>query len=728
MSWVTAIWSIIASACCTLAGLHLLIWFKQRKAWGNLLFALSAVTTSFVAACELWMMRSATTAEFGTALRCLHVTAWVIVLALIGFVQLYLRAGRTWLAWTVAGARTLSLALNFVFTPNLNFREITGLKRIPFLGEAVSIAHGVSNPWMLIGQSSLLLFLIFVVDATFTIWRRGDRRPALILGGGIAVFVGLATGQSVLVFWQVVPMPITASWFYMGIVLAMGYELSRDVVRAASLADELRESERRLTLATEAAHLGLWFQDLARQEIWATDRWRALFGFAKSEPLELDKVMQRLHPDDRDKFLQAQAQALLGDDRYEIEIRVLLPDGPVRWVVSRGGVERTASGTPLRIHGVSIEITARKQAEERFRLAVEAAPNAMVMVNREGHVMLLNAQTEKVFGYAREELLGRSIELLIPEPFSSVHPGYRQSYFPGAAARAMGAGRDLHGRRKDGSKVPVEISLNPIDTPEGTAVLASIVDVTARRKIEAETAQQRNELAHLSRVTMLGELSGSLAHELNQPLTAILSNAQAALRFLAQDPGNIDEVREILEDIAADDKRAGEVIRRLRTLLRKEQVPHGPLDVNEVVLEVLKLMRSDLLNRNVAVSTELAAGLSPVAGDRVQLQQVLLNLVMNGCDAMDSAAADRLLTLRTAASAGGEVVVSVADRGRGIPSANLERIFEPFVSTKADGMGLGLAVCRTIVTAHDGRLWATNNPDRGATIHFTLPANKGTVE
>jgi len=354
---------------------------------------------------------------------------------------------------------------------------------------------------------------------------------------------------------------------------------------------------------------------------------------------------------------------------------------------------------------------------------VEAAPNAMVMVNREGHIILLNDQTEKVFGYAREELLGRSIDVLIPERHRSVHADLSHDYLLAPAARAMGERRDLHGRRKDGSEVPVEVGLNPISTPEGTAILASINDITARRKVEVETAQQRNELTHLSRVAMLGELSGSLAHELNQPLTAILSNAQAALRFLARDPGNIAEIRNILEDIAEDDKRAGEIIRRLRTLLRKGEVRHRPLEVNEVVLDVLRLMRSDRLNRDVAVSSELAVDLPWVEGDRVQLQQVLVNLVMNGCDAMDGASGDRRLTLRTAV-AGGEVEVSVADRGRGIPPGELERVFEPFVSTKEEGLGLGLAVCRSIVAAHHGRLWAANNADRGASFRFTLPASR----
>ena len=241
--------------------------------------------------------------------------------------------------------------------------------------------------------------------------------------------------------------------------------------------------------------------------------------------------------------------------------------------------------------------------------------------------------------------------------------------------------------------------------------------------VSLEISAQRDELVHLSRVAMLGELAGSLAHELNQPLTAILSNAEAAVRFLARDPIDVSELRSLLEDIAADDKRAGEVISRMRALLRKEEVHYRPLDVNQVVLDVLKLMRSDLLIRRVGVSAELAPTLPLVDGDRIQLQQVLVNLVMNGCDAMDGSGTDRQLTLRTITTPSEEVEVSVVDHGRGIPSKDLERVFDPFVSTKMDGVGLGLTVCRGIIAAHHGRLWGTNNADNGATFHFTLPTH-----
>ena len=287
----------------------------------------------------------------------------------------------------------------------------------------------------------------------------------------------------------------------------------------------------------------------------------------------------------------------------------------------------------------------------------------------------------------------------------------------------MGAGRELFGRRKYGSEVPVEIGLNPIHTSEGLFVLASIIDISERKQAELEAARQRNELAHLSRVTTLSELSGSLAHELSLPLAAILSNAQAAQRFLARGDANLAEVREILNDIVSEDKRAGEVIRRLRLLLKKGEVQQHSLGINEVVQDVLKLMRSDLVNQRVTVDIELAQNLPTVMGDPVQLQQVLLNLVVNACDAMtDCDTPERRLLVRTGMENGSSAVrVSVTDRGGSIPKEKMEQVFEPFFTTKAKGMGLGLSVCRTIISAHRGKLWATNNPDCGATFHFSLP-------
>ena len=251
-------------------------------------------------------------------------------------------------------------------------------------------------------------------------------------------------------------------------------------------------------------------------------------------------------------------------------------------------------------------------------------------------------------------------------------------------------------------------------------------DLAAQRRAKREAEEQRLQLTHLTRVALLGQLSGALAHELNQPLTAILSNAQAAQHFLAADRIDPDELREILGDIVAADQRAGEVIRRLRALFKKGETQFQLLDANDVVREALDLAHGDLVTRNIEVATDLAPRLPAVTADRVQMQQVLLNLLINASEAMSANAPDeRTLTVSTQPLAGGGIEVSVADRGPGIPEDRKARLFEPFFTTKPQGLGLGLSISRSIVTAHGGRLWSTNNPFRGATFHVALPHQPG---
>ncbi len=252
-------------------------------------------------------------------------------------------------------------------------------------------------------------------------------------------------------------------------------------------------------------------------------------------------------------------------------------------------------------------------------------------------------------------------------------------------------------------------------------------DISKRKHLELEMQQKRREVAHLSRVTMLGELSGSLAHELNQPLTAILSNAQAAQRFLARESVDLNELREIMQDIVAEDRRAGEVIRRLRLLLSTGEQQAQALDVNELVTEVFKLLRSDLVNHGVLLVTEMEPELPWVTADPVQLQQVMINLMVNACDAMRGLdPGQRRLLVRTSVQTEGGVRVSVIDQGCGIAIDNPEQVFAAFYTTKEQGMGLGLSICRNILSASGGRLWCENNPGAGAAFHFSLPLASGT--
>jgi PAS domain S-box-containing protein len=592
---------MIASACLTMAAMHLVVWWKQSVAWAHLLYSLAAIATAVFAFFELSIMLAQTTAEFGTALRWAQVPLWLLLLSLVGFVHFYLRAGRPWLAWLVCGLRTLSLLLNFLVGANLNLREITALKHVPFLGEFVAVAVGPPNPWMLVGQLSAVLFIIFVADASVTTWRRGEHRKALIVGGSIIFFVVAALVDAIVVFWGNVGAPIIFSQYYLALIAAMGYELSHDVARAANLARELRESEQRMNLAVDAADLGMWSQDIARKDIWASDKCRELFGFAPSDNLQLQDVLQRLHPEDRDRTQQAMRLALDNGGGYDLEFRVCLPDGRERWIASHGYVESDAKGQPSQVRGASRDISASRNAEQEMLLL-------------------------------------------------------------------------------------------------------------------------RQEIAHVGRVSMMGQLASALAHEINQPLGAILRNAEAAELFMQSEAPDLDEIRAILADIRKDDERAGNVIVKMRGLLKRHELDARPLELGEIVGDVASLLRMDAVARKVKLDMEVPVDLPLVRGDRVHLQQVLLNLILNGMDALDgSSREDRRISMSARFDGVQWVEIAVKDTGGGIPAELLPHVFASFFTTKSNGMGMGLSIARTIIEAHGGRLWAANNDGAGATFRFTLP-------
>jgi len=856
MNWVTIIWAMGGGACLTLALMHLVVWCKDRAARANLVFAVMATAVAVLAALELAMMRAETPGQFGIAVRWLHVPAWVIVASLVGFVRLYLKAGRRWLAWTVVAMRTLSLILNFIFSPNINYREIIALRHISFLGESVSVAVGVPNPWMLVAQLSLLLLVIFVTDATITAWRRGERRKALMVGGSIVLFVMAGTAEGVVIAWGIISMPVSVSLFYQGIVVAMAYELSYDVLRAATLTrqlqaseaglreseerfrvvadsspvliwmsgldklctffnkvwleftgrtveqemgngwaegvhpddfqsclktyveafdarepfvmqyrlrrhdgeyrwisdtgvprydaqrnfagyigscvdvteliskeEALRDSEERMSLAADAAGLIVWTWDVRRDEVWLSDKDRAFFGFSQREKLNADRVRSIVHSEDRQFVRQLVENSLRTREEIEAEYRVVLPDGKVRWVTRRGRVEFDGNGEPTCERGVLLDITERKQAEEKFRLATEASPSGIVLVNDRGRIVLVNTHVEKLFGYEREELVGETVDVLVPERFAGQHPAHREQFLAAPTARAMGADRELFGRRKDGSEFPVEIGLNPIQTPEGTLVLAAVVDISARKLAEAEALQHREEVGHLSRVAVMGEMAASIAHELNQPLSGIISNASAGQRFIDRGDVDLRELRELLADIVADGRRAGDVIRGLQSMVKKGSPTRQRVNLNELVMNVVRMIGPNAAHHSCDVQTLLDPDLPPIEADPIQLQQVLINLVINAFDAMcNTSLSRRKVVIATERNGDGAVCMSVRDYGTGIPEEARERLFDHFFTTKAEGLGMGLGIVRSIVESHAGTVAAENVDGGGARFHLTLPA------
>ncbi|PYJ30672.1 MAG: hypothetical protein DME90_02500 [Verrucomicrobia bacterium] len=367
MSWITVFWSVNVGACLTLAAFYCAVWCKQRENWVHLLFSCSAIAAAAISAFELWMINAQTVERYQLLIRWIHVPTWVLTVSFVAFVRLYLRAGRRWLAWSIYGLRTLVLILNFISPVSVNFRAITDIQHFSWGGEIVSVPVGLLNPWGLISSFSLLLLLIFCVDATITVWRRGDRRRALLVGGSM-IFGAILAWHVPLVIWGVIEVPFFLGFTYTAVLAAMGYELSNDMARAAHLAHELDLSDKRLNLAADSADLGLWEWDLSKDEIWVTPTRRAQLGFPVSGKITFEDLISRWHPDDRDQVRQAIKDAIENCKDYEAEFRKVLADGSMRWVAARGRVQVDEHGKPIRLLGVSMDVTAQRKARLEAQL------------------------------------------------------------------------------------------------------------------------------------------------------------------------------------------------------------------------------------------------------------------------------------------------------------------------------------------------------------------------
>jgi PAS domain S-box-containing protein len=496
---------------------------------------------------------------------------------------------------------------------------------------------------------------------------------------------------------------------------------------------ELRESRELMELATTAGDLGLWSRDLKTGDVWANAAMRSLFGFDADRAIRFEDILARTHPDDRARILAEVERAETAELPFEGEFRILRPDGAERWVLAKGRTLFDFRRRGRRRMGVILEITERKRAAEALekeraflRQVIDVDPNFIFAKDREGRFTLANQAVADAYGTTVDNLIGKTDADFNPnreevEFFRRMD----QEVMDTLQERFIPEERITDSR---GNIRWVQTVKRPIIDADGSArhVLGASTDITLRRETEMQVKEQRAELAHVARISTMGELAASLAHELNQPLTAILSNAQAALRFMTGKPSDLEEVREILHDIVQDNSRAGEVIRRMRTLVKKEEeLEFVPLDLASLIHDVVALAHSDAVLQNVKIVLELDGDLPPVRGDKVQLQQVLLNILLNAFDAMkDSRSIEREVQLRAGLRDARLIQVAVGDRGTGLSGDKLDKIFEPFYTSKREGLGMGLSICRTIIEAHGGRIWAENNADRGATFYFTVPVGR----
>lgn len=494
--------------------------------------------------------------------------------------------------------------------------------------------------------------------------------------------------------------------------------------------EKIRQSEAYLAEAQRLSHTGSFgWRVSSGQLFWSNETYRIL-GVEDGTKPTLDLVIQRTHPDDLVFVQETLDRAVRDGANLDLEHRLLLPDGAVKYIHVVSHAIRDESGK-LEFVGAVSDVSERKwaelelrESERNLRMLVDTIPGMMGMNSADGSHEYSNQRLLDYTGKTMAEMVNLGwTNVFHPDDIDRTLETWSQCVASGQSHED-----EFRLRRWDGVYRWFQARSEPLRDQEGRIIrwYTLIYDVDDRKNAQEALRKTQFELAHATRVMTMGELVASIAHEVNQPLGAIVTNGHACIRLLSREAPDLDKSREVIGRMIAEGMRAGEVIKRIRNLLHKTPSEKMSLSINEAIQEVISLVSGDVLSSKVELRTELAAELPPVVGDRIQLQQVILNLILNGKDAMSVLKTDaRELLVTSRSDQAGEVVVAVRDSGPGLDLKNVGRIFDPFFTTKPEGMGLGLSISRTIIEAHGGTLWAAQNEDRGATIQFRLPSSIG---
>jgi PAS domain S-box-containing protein len=488
--------------------------------------------------------------------------------------------------------------------------------------------------------------------------------------------------------------------------------------------EALRRSETYLAEAQRLSHTGSFGWDAISGEIYWSDETYRIFELDPAIKPTVQMAMERTHPDDRMHVRQLIARASSEKSGFDFEHRLLMPNGSVKCIHVVG--HRAASEDPQSVLfiGAVTDITERKRTEETLREQADLlnlTHDAIFIRDMKGVIRNWNRGAEALYGWTAQEAEGR------------IAPDLLKTVFPVSLGHIMGellnCGRwegELERTTKDGAQVVVasrwSLQWDARGVPAG--VLETNNDITERKRGEEQLARLRElerDLARINRVTMMGELAASLAHEIKQPIAGVSLNAEACLRWIQRGPPGLEQAGQALARIVADAKRASSIVDRNRSLYSRGRLQQEPLDLNEVIREMVVMLRDAAGRQGVLIRSELDPALPTTTADRVQLQQVLMNLMLNGIEAMQEGSGE--LIVASQQTQDGQALISVRDSGIGFSEDNLERIFEAFFTTKPQGTGMGLSISRRIIESHGGRLWATANTGRGATFQFTLPTD-----
>ncbi|WP_037471076.1 PAS domain S-box protein [Sinorhizobium fredii] len=491
----------------------------------------------------------------------------------------------------------------------------------------------------------------------------------------------------------------------------------------------LRESQENLARTEQFSLVMATHTDLEGRWLKVPPTLCKLLGYTEDELLGR-RFHEFTHPDDAESEWSQCARLIRGEFKsFDLEKRYIRNDGSVLWVYLNASVVLDANGAPVHLRIYIRDITqgkqqeqALRQSEERYRTLAETATDVIVAIDQTSTILFVNRAVEKAFGYTPAEIVGQKITVLMPERLRQRHEQAIRAYLDTGEKHISWDAVSLPGLHKSGREIILDVSFAEVGSGEERFFSGILRDVTERRRTEEALRKTQAELAHVARIATLGEMSASIVHEVNQPLAAVVNSAGAALRWL--DAQNLEKARRSVSRAVAEGHRASEIIGRIRALAKKAPPQKDWLDVNETIHEVIALARGEIQRNGVALETRLSDDVPTILADRIQLQQVLLNLMMNAIEAMNGVEKNaRELLVRSAADESKHVLIAVEDSGPGFDPHSLDHLFDAFYTTKPQGLGMGLAISRSLIEAHSGRLWATANAPRGAVFQFMLPVN-----